>query len=119
MPGHAISWPSVRGRVVFMCRFLHGGVLASLLLVGAIMAEGPACAQSDAELKALNQSVIELYRAGKYGEAIPLAQRGREVYRYRPLHIAPPGTRTGPESGSIASARAPSRCARTPSPVIL
>jgi len=30
--------------------------------------------QSDAELKALNQRVIELYRAGKYGEAVPFAE---------------------------------------------
>ena len=37
----------------------------------------PALAQSpsDAELKALNGRVIALYQAGKYGEAIPLAQQ--------------------------------------------
>ena len=28
-------------------------------------------AQSNAELKALNQHVTDLYQAGKYGEAIP------------------------------------------------
>jgi len=59
-----------------MCvyRLLHGGVLPGVLLIAVIVAEGSARAQSDAELKALNQRVIELYRAGKYGEAVPFAE---------------------------------------------
>src|SRR5215469_9368134 len=65
-----------------MCvyRLLHGGVL---LLIAVIVAEGSARAQSDSELKALNQRVIELYRAGKYGEAVPFAERYAEGMKAR------------------------------------
>ena len=65
-----------------MCvyRLLHGGVL---LLIAVIVAEGSARVQSDAELKALNQRAIELYRAGKYGEAVPFAERYAEAMKAR------------------------------------
>jgi CHAT domain-containing protein/tetratricopeptide (TPR) repeat protein len=47
--------------------------LAACIALGA-----PACAQSD-ELTALNLRISELYRAGKYAEAIPLAERSLEL----------------------------------------
>ena len=55
--------------------FRYGMVLACVLLVAAVVTAGSARAQSDAELKSLNQRVVELYSAGKYREAIPLAER--------------------------------------------
>ena len=68
-----------------MCVYslLDGGALAGVLLIAVIVAEGSARAQSDAELKALNQRVIELYRAGKYGEAVPFAERYAEAMKVR------------------------------------
>jgi hypothetical protein len=50
-----------------MCgyRFLHHWALVSALLIGAVAIAGSARAQSDAELEALDQHVIDLYRAGK------------------------------------------------------
>jgi tetratricopeptide (TPR) repeat protein len=51
-------------------------------------------AQSDTELEALNQRVTELYRAGKYAEAIPLAER----------YAAAMKARYGPERPEYATA---------------
>ena len=51
-----------------------GMLFAALLLAGAV-AGGPARAQSDAELGALNRRAMELYEAGKYSEALPLSER--------------------------------------------
>lgn len=47
------------------------------VLFAIALALPPAFAQSpsDAELKAMNGRVAELFRAGKFGEAIPLAER--------------------------------------------
>ena len=50
----------------------------ALVIAGIIATAGSVCAQSDVELKALNQRVLELYQAGKYAEAIPLAERYAE-----------------------------------------
>jgi esterase/lipase superfamily enzyme/Tfp pilus assembly protein PilF len=48
----------------------------ALALVAALALPVPSVkAQSDEDLEALNQQVVELYRAGKYGEATPLAER--------------------------------------------
>jgi hypothetical protein len=55
-------------------RFDYGSLLACVLLVVGMVAAGTVCVQSDAELKALNQRVIELHRARKYHEAIPIAE---------------------------------------------
>ena len=57
-------------------------VLAYALLVIAVAAS-PAHSQSDSELNALNKRVIELHGAGKYGEAIPLAERYAEAMKTR------------------------------------
>lgn len=44
-----------------------------------IVVTGPASAQTAAEADKLNAEVIRLYRAGKYSEAIPLAQQTLEL----------------------------------------
>jgi hypothetical protein len=50
-----------------------GFILVAMLMVNAF-ADAPAIAQQD-EVAALNEKVVELYRAGKFSEATPLAQR--------------------------------------------
>jgi tetratricopeptide (TPR) repeat protein len=60
-------------------RFKFGMLVATLLLAGAILAASPALAESNTELEALNNQVHQLYQAGKYQEAIPLARRQVEV----------------------------------------
>ena len=48
------------------CRCIHAGlVVGCMLLVAVALSAARAGAQSDAELKALNQRAIELHRAGK------------------------------------------------------
>ena len=45
-------------------------------LVGApLLAPGPTNAQTNDDLAALNQQVQQLYQAGKYAEALPIAER--------------------------------------------
>jgi len=75
-------------------RFRYGLVLVCVLLVAGVLPAGSACAQSDAELKALNQRVIELHRAGKYREAIPLAERYAKAVK----------ARHGPDHPDVANA---------------
>ena len=58
-------------------------LLVAMLLAIAVDATGPAWAQSDAELDALNNRVTTLYDAGKYAEAIPLALRYAEAMKVR------------------------------------
>jgi tetratricopeptide (TPR) repeat protein len=60
--------------------FHKGAVLARLLLVAGIATAGSALAQSD-NLAALNQRINQMYNAGKYGEAIPLAEKSLELTR--------------------------------------
>ena len=60
-------------------RIKLGMLLAALLLAGAMRPAGPALAESKAELDALNKEVHQLYQAGKYEEAIPVARRQVEV----------------------------------------
>jgi CHAT domain-containing protein/tetratricopeptide (TPR) repeat protein len=57
-------------------------VQSLLVLAGALalyaagaLASGPTMAQTQAELEALNRRALELSKAGKYAEAIPLAER--------------------------------------------
>jgi len=55
---------------------LAGFIIASVFAIGS--ASEPAAAQKD-EAAALNARATELYRAGKYSEATPLAQRALEI----------------------------------------
>src|SRR6266705_554827 len=53
--------------------------MAAAVLVLASLATGvPSRAQQD-EAAALNQNVVDLYNAGKYAEAVPLAQRALAI----------------------------------------
>jgi hypothetical protein len=54
-----------------------GFILAAMLLVNSF-AGAPAIAQQD-EADALNKRAIELYQAGKFSEATPLAQRALAI----------------------------------------
>ena len=56
--------------------------LALVLLAGVIGPARSAGAQSD-DIDALNRRVLELYGAGKYAEAIPLARRYAEAMKAR------------------------------------
>src|SRR5262245_37994418 len=69
--------------VRFLRNALHFIGVASGLLLAVVSVASPAYAQSDTELLALNKRVIELYHAGKYGEAIPLAERYAEAMKLR------------------------------------
>lgn len=60
------------------CVFLS----ATILAVGPV-GSGPAHAQPVDDLGALNQQVQVLYQAGKYAEAIPLAERYAERTKAR------------------------------------
>ena len=60
-------------------RIKLGRMVATLFLAGAMRPAGPALAESKAELDALNKEVHQLYQAGKYEEAIPVARRQVEV----------------------------------------
>ena len=62
--------------------------LALVLLLVVIVAGSPVRAQ-DAEAEALNARVIELYNAGKYAEAIPLAERYAEAMNVAHGEAAP------------------------------
>ena len=53
-------------------------LIVSLMLVANIFVSVPTFAQQD-EAAALSARVVELYRAGKYSEAIPLAQRALSI----------------------------------------
>jgi CHAT domain-containing protein/tetratricopeptide (TPR) repeat protein len=75
-------------------RFPYGLVYVCVLLIAGVLTAGSACAQSDAELKALNQRVLELYHAGKYTEAIPLAERYAKTVQ----------ARHGPDDPQVATA---------------
>src|SRR5215831_11629029 len=72
-----------RSSPMWLCRFLHGQALVGLLLLAAIPVGGPPRAQSEVELEALHQRVMELYQAGKYGEALPLAQSVADTVKAR------------------------------------
>jgi CHAT domain-containing protein/tetratricopeptide (TPR) repeat protein len=57
------------------CRLALGILFAAILLAGAMGVAGPARAQSDAELDALNQEIQQLSNAGRYQKAIAVAGR--------------------------------------------
>jgi CHAT domain-containing protein/tetratricopeptide (TPR) repeat protein len=67
------------GAAMPMLREKLGVRIAALLLAGAILSARPALAESNTELDALNKQVHQLYQAGKYQEAIPVAKRQVEV----------------------------------------
>lgn len=50
-------------------------LVAAALLISTLLAADHARAQSDDELKAANERIFALYRAGKYAEATPLAEQ--------------------------------------------
>jgi CHAT domain-containing protein/tetratricopeptide (TPR) repeat protein len=52
-----------------------GMVLAAALLAAAIGAAGRAAAQSNDEIDAMNERVVTLINAGRFAEALPLAER--------------------------------------------
>ena len=53
------------------------------ILVFAHLGSGPVAAQPVDELEKLNQRVIQLYQAGKYAEAVPIAERYAEGMKAR------------------------------------
>src|SRR6202521_4695264 len=59
-------------------RFAHGCLVLVTVLVIACWSTSPLLAQL-VEAEALNKQVIELYRAGKYAEATPLAERALAI----------------------------------------
>ena len=63
-------------------RSLFAAALGATILL-AVFGTTPVRAQTVDELKALNQRVVELYQAGKYAEAIPLAERYAEGMKTR------------------------------------
>ncbi|TMJ77789.1 MAG: tetratricopeptide repeat protein, partial [Alphaproteobacteria bacterium] len=65
---------------MLVSRFHKGVVLACALFVAGIASASPTRVQSD-DLAANNQRISELYGAGKYPEAIPLAERSLELTR--------------------------------------
>ena len=61
------------------------GLACEFLLIVGLM-PSPASAQSDksnSQLKAINERVLELYRTGKFAEAIPLAERYADAVKAR------------------------------------
>src|SRR5262245_40086213 len=73
-----------------------GGVFIALILASCMC--GTADAQSD-EITAINRRIGELYRAGKYGEAIPIAKRSLELTR---ANKGEDGTETAARLHSLA-----------------
>src|SRR2546423_2636566 len=61
-----------------MHRLMWLGLVAATMLIANVFSSVPSNAQND-EASALNQKVIELYSAGKYAEAIALAQRALAI----------------------------------------
>jgi CHAT domain-containing protein/Tfp pilus assembly protein PilF len=72
-----------------VCRIYNVPLLALVLLVAGVVTFGSARAQSDDELKALNQRVFELHRAGKFREAIPIAKEFVTAARNRYGEVDP------------------------------
>ena len=70
-------------------RAVHGIVrMAVLAFAGVLLAAGPAHPQTDAELDVLYQRREALYLAGKYAEALPIAEqyRGMTAARFGEDH---------------------------------
>src|SRR5260370_42481118 len=88
-------------------RFVRGTALILLAAFWVDIGSSPTQAQDTDELVTLNNRVLELYRTGKYCEALPLAQsyaeavkarRGSEAphYAVAPHNLAAPYPRPGP-----------------------
>jgi tetratricopeptide (TPR) repeat protein len=75
-------------------RIVVGAMLACRLLIAGAIAPGPAYAQSDDEFVALNRQVHEMLQAGKYPEALQIAEH----------YVATARKRHGEEHPSYASA---------------
>src|SRR5262249_48332810 len=74
-----------------------GFILAAMLMVNSF-AGAPAIAQQD-EATALNKRVIELFQAGKFAEAVPLAQRAVAI---REKAFGPNHPNVGASSSNLA-----------------
>src|SRR5262245_61166762 len=61
-----------RGMRALGCAF---AVCLSVLTIVAVVGAGPAAAQPAGEVEALHEQAAELYKARKYGEAMPIAQQ--------------------------------------------
>jgi tetratricopeptide (TPR) repeat protein len=73
----------VSGAAVQARLFGLRSALALVLLAGLIGPARDAAAQSADDIDALNRRVLELYGAGKYAEAIPLARRYADAMKIR------------------------------------
>jgi tetratricopeptide (TPR) repeat protein len=64
-----------------MCRIVASRVSAAVIaLVAATFLSGQILCQSD-EIATLNRQIAELFRAGKYSEAIPPSERSLQLTR--------------------------------------
>lgn len=79
------------GRVRWFC---------GLAMMLAVAVAGPASAQTAAEADKLNAEVVRLYQAGKFAEAIPLAQR---ALRIREKALGPEHPDVGQSLSNLAS----------------
>ncbi len=86
--------PLLTRRSEIAVRLFFASALATAMTVATLLTPTSARAQSEAELKALNEQVVQLYQAGKYAEAIPLAERYAEAMN----------ARRGPDSPEYATA---------------
>ncbi len=78
-------------------------MLVAVLLVAGALAPSPVAAQGD-DVNSLNRRVIELHRAGKFTEAVPLAERYAEAMK----------ARHGPDDPKYATASTTWRCCCRP-----
>ena len=62
-------------------------IIAALLIGLFLSVPHAALAQEPDEATTLNQQVIQLYKQGRYSEAIPLAQRSLAIRRKRLVPI--------------------------------
>ena len=63
--------------------FALGVAFATALVAAPVLVTGPATAQSNVNVGALNKQIQQLYRAGKYTEAVRLAERYVALARKR------------------------------------
>lgn len=84
-------------------RLLLAVLFTVVTLASATGAASPARAQSDAELKALNDQVIALYNAGKYGECLTLQRtRAAAIEKAETTETGKAGPKTAGALGEIA-----------------
>src|SRR5262245_21214933 len=81
--GHGCDPACARGIAMRTLRLGSTILLAVVLAAGALGTAATGRAQSQAELEALHSRISTLNSAGKYAEAIPLAERYAEAMRER------------------------------------